>query len=256
LPKNKVVATENQENSLPKNTWRILGLAAVLLLIVTVSAIGFISAGFFDPKPVGESIAHIPLQPQSVPAGTQSVRWLIINLRADSFSLRLTAAYQSGDLDSGYGLALGSDESALVIAISPLGYTTITQFEPLLPPTIGGEDSFDDLDGMIANGPTKSENNKTLMWPLMAAAGSENPLLEWQPWPHIHSDQETNEIWLDKRWETITVRINRELLWIGSVQNVGTQVGLWTTSFNQEATIDFESLILFSETARPLTQPH
>ena len=225
--------TDPQTSPLPRQSWRILGLAAVLLLTATVTAIGLISAGFFDPKPVGELTAELPLQPQSIPAGTQSLNWLDYPLTADDFSLRLTAAYESGDLDVGYGLALGSEDAALVVAVSPLGYAAITHFEPLPSQT---NSNLGELDTMIANGP-----------PVNAAKQPGTPLLEWQPWPHVNTDQEPNEIWVDKRGETITVRITREILWTGNVSISASQVGLWSGSSNEAGTVDFETLAIFSE---------
>lgn len=225
--------TDLQISPLPRQSWRILGLAAVLLLATTVTAIGLISAGFFDPKPAGELTAELPLQPQSVPAGMQRLDWLDYSLTADDFSLRLTAAHESGELDVGYGLALGGDDAALVVAVSPLGYAAVVPFEPLFSQT---ESDLEELDSMIAN-----------RLPVDTGEWAGASLFEWQLWPHVNTDQETNEIWLDKNGETMTVRINRELLWNGSVSLSVSQVGLWSGSFDKSGTIDFETLAIFSE---------
>ena len=235
--RHQYVGTTLKNNPLPKRTWQVLGLAAVLLLALTVGAIGFISAGFFDPKPVGEITAELALKPQYVPGQTENIQWQNEPLPADDFSLRLTAAYQSGDLDSGYGLALGADESVLIVALSPLGYVTIHQLER--PSTIV-EDSAD-LNNMIANGPSFSPpKNEGLM--------ADTTILDWQPWPHVNQGTETNEIWLDKRGDTITIYINREHLWTGPISPPpSSQIGLFTASFNKTTTIDFKTLEIFTE---------
>ena len=38
------------------------------------------------------------------------------------------------------------------------------------------------------------------------------PVLPWQPWPHVQPGGNPNELWLDIRGSEISVRINRELL--------------------------------------------
>ncbi|MFZ0544974.1 MAG: hypothetical protein WAM60_06030 [Candidatus Promineifilaceae bacterium] len=235
--------SDPQTSPLPRQIWRILGLAAVLLLILTVSAISLISAGFFDPKPVGKETAELPLQTESIPAHTQTLRWLDERLTADSFSLRLTAAYQSGDLDSGYGLAFGGDDGALVVAVSPLGNAAV--FQPGSLSLINNEP--DNLDGMIANRPLGNSNDGVFVWPSSATSPPETPLLEWQPWPHVHTHEETNEIWLDKRGEELTIRINRELFWTGRISIPAAQIGLWSAAFNEATVIDFENLAIFEE---------
>lgn len=242
------MTTENQENTLPKNTWRILGLVAVLLLVITVTGIGFISAGFFDPKPVGTLTAEYPLQPEFIPTGTQQLNWLDDDLTASNFTLRLTAAYQSGEKDVGYGVAVGSDTAVFVVAISPLGNAAITHLQlPPSQPVVDEGIGPDDLDNMIANGPSRNEAEQFLTWPISATAQSETPLLQWQPWPHINGGQDTNEIWLDKRGDEITVRINRELLWMRSFPISVSKIGLWAGSYNEAGTIDFKTLTIFSE---------
>jgi hypothetical protein len=238
------VTTNSENDRLPKYAWWALGLTAVLLLALTVGAIGFISAGFFDPKPIGGLTAELSLEPVSLAAQTQSIEWLDPNLiTADSFTLRLSAANQSGDLDSGYGLALGSDDSVLIAAVSPLGYVLISQLEAEL--------DTDTLDNMIANGPTADGNGRGVGWPLLETPESENALLPWQPWPHVKRGLETNEIWLDKRGETVTIYVNRELLWSGPISPLALrpQIGLYAAAFNRPATINFNRLEIFSEIA-------
>ncbi len=226
--------TTFKTNTLPKQTWRILGLTAVLLLIITVAAIGFISAGFFDPKPVGELTAELPLQPITVEANQQTFTWLDYDLTAESYTLRLTAAHQSGDPDSGYGLAIGNAQKTLLIALSPTGYAAIQTHQ--LNPTQIKNSSQDDLDNMIANRPSDNASTKTT-----------TSIFEWQPWPHVKTGNQTNEIWLDKHGRTITIYINRELLYTGPLTLSTPQIALYTATYNQPITINFEKLTIFSE---------
>ena len=219
---------------LPRLTWHFLSLTAVLLLAITVVGIGFISAGFFDPKPIGEFTAELPLQPITVAADQQTFTWLDYDLTAESYSLRLTAAHQSGDLDSGYGLAVGNTEEALLIALSPTGYATIQTH--LLIPTEITTGNQNDLDNMIANNPSLSQPSNQI-----------TPILDWQPWPHIQRGNETNEIWIDKNGRTLTIIINREQLYTGSLSFSTTQIALWTATFNQPTTINFEKMTIFAQ---------
>jgi len=218
--------TTFKTDTLPKQTWRILGLTAVLLLIITVTAIGFISAGFFDPKPVGELTAELPLQPITVEANEETLTWLDYPLTAESYTLRLTAAHQSGDPDSGYGLAVGNAQEVLLIALSPTGYATVQIYQP----------SQRCQALMINDGSPNTIDEKCLA-----------SVFDWQPWPHVKTGSQTNEIWLDKRGQTITIYINRELLYTGSLALYTPQIALWTATNNQPTTINFEKLTIFSK---------
>jgi hypothetical protein len=220
-----------EKTPLPRHTWRILSLSAVLLLLATVLAIGFISAGFFDPQPVGSLAAEIPLTAQSVPALGQSLTWLNHPLSDGGYSLHLTAAHQSGETDISYGLALGNEEAALVIAVSPLGYIAIHQRH--VPISL----AQDNLDNMIANNPNLAT---TVPFSL-------TDLLPFQRWPHTNPGQAANEIWLDKQGDTITIRLNRELLWQGSFPlSPAARPGLWLASFNDQTTVEFQLLLIYT----------
>jgi hypothetical protein len=148
------------------------------------------------------------------------------------------AAHQSGSPDSGYGLALGSSDEALLIALSPTGYLTIQEHQLQLGQAFGTglTDSPDELNNMIANGPTANQTSDAIM-----------PILTWQPWPHVKTGTQTNEIWLDKRGSELTVQINREYLYTGPTNFSPNKIGLWTAAFNEASTIDFKTLTIFSE---------
>ena len=70
-------------------------------------------------------------------------------------------------------------------------------------------------------------------------------ILPWQPWPHVQPEE--NEIWLDVRGETITVRINREILWQGTYTLTGKQVGLLGENFGDTAVYKLNALEIFAE---------
>jgi hypothetical protein len=238
------VSVESQNDLLPKNTWRVLGLAAVLLLAVTVTAIGFISSGFFDPQPVGELRAELSPGLKFIASKSQQIQWLDYPLTAENFSLRLTAAHEAGELDVGYGLAVGSNESALVIGLSPLGYAGIFMLDSFgMQSRVNEIESSDELDNMIANRLLESE--QFLGGLFFLRTGSETILFDWQPWPHVRGEQETNEIWLDKSGGEIIIHINRELLWQGELLIPVSSVGLWSGSYNEAGTMDFNSLAIF-----------
>jgi hypothetical protein len=127
------------------------------------------------------------------------------------YSVRLTAAYAGGETDSGYGLAVGNNEAALVVAVSPLGEAAVWQ-------TVAGEDE-------------------------------PRYLLPWQPWPHVQQGIAPNEIWLDVAEDDdlmrVTARINRELLWEGEVERLYSGAALWLGSFGGPVTVDFQTLDWF-----------
>ncbi|MCB8939721.1 MAG: hypothetical protein H6655_15020 [Ardenticatenaceae bacterium] len=178
------------------------GLAG--LLATAVLLIILIAAGVFDPKPVGTLQASLPVASLSLNQPGQTVVWLEDPLPAGNFSVRGTAVYQQGNLDSGVGLALGSQADAFVVAVSPLGYVLVQQGEALL--------------------------------------------LPWQPWPHVGLAEAPNELWLDVRGESVTVRLNRELLWQGTLHLAARQLGLFGEGFGGETAVyTFPSLQIYSE---------
>jgi hypothetical protein len=176
-------------------------------LLVTV----VIASGRLDPQPIGRLQASRPLAGQAVAAGQQRAVWLDETIPAGGYSLKLRAALQNGEQDIGYGLLVGRPEDYLGLAVSPLGYLTIWR----------------------ENGP--------------AGEAVEQPILPWQTWPHIGRGSERNEIWLNVAGDEVTVRLNGERLWQGTIAGLGKQVGLWTESFGQAAVVDFQELRLYYE---------
>lgn len=183
---------------------RIMGV--LLLAIVTTAVI--IEAGLFDPRPHGTKKWQRSFAPQTIPAATSHITWLERPLPAAGYSLRLTAAYRSGETDIGYGLAIGGESQYLAIALSPAGYLAIWQ------ESIHAAPSF---------------------------------IIPWQTWPHVRTGAAANEIWVDVEAGQATVRINREWLWQGEVGQLGSYAGLLGQSFGEEATVGRQTLQLFTQ---------
>ena len=186
-------------------------LRRLILLLVGAAALAasLIAVGIFDPRPLGPVQWEQTLSTQTIPAEARQLVWLDHPLPA-VFSLRLTAAYQRGETDVGYGLALGDDSRYLAVAVSPLGYVSIWQ--------------TDTSAGQIAD----------------------TVLLPWQSWPHVRTGAAANELWLDAAGGQVTVHLNREWLWTGPVASVGGRPGVLAESFGAPVVIDFQMLQLFA----------
>lgn len=199
--------------SLPLWTWRVLGITAVTLLLSAVVGIALISAGWFDPRPLG------PLQTTRMPgllrisAGESRLQWVEQAPSQADFSARLLAAHGRGERDIGYGLAVGNAQSALVVAVSPLGYVRVWQQGP------------EDSDVRIEHMP-------------------------WQTWPHVRRDDAENEIQIDVTPDVVSVRLNRELLWQGKSDVNTENLGLYLESFGGATAVDFRQLTLYYEEPR------
>lgn len=72
------------------------------------------------------------------------------------------------------------------------------------------------------------------------------PVLPWQPWPHVRLHDAANEIWIDVRGDQLTVRLNRELLWQGSHPLPTRNIGLYGEGFGETAVYTFSTLELFT----------
>lgn len=196
---------------------RILIGVALLLLIITLLAIGLISAGVFDPRPLGRLSYRDELNRQ-VAVVDEHQEQLLERPSSDEFSVRLGAALSSGNSDIGFGLKIGDTLSSIIVAVSPLGYVTI--MEHLVPDKALETDSqgFDDPEH----------------------------LLPWQTWPHVEDGTTSNEIWVDiKDSKLVSVRINRELLWTGALPLDGTDIEFWAESYDAPAVIDLDYIELY-----------
>ncbi len=187
---------------------RALAWSALVLLLAAVAGISFISMGLFDPPVVGATETKVALDRVLTTDGEQ-VEWLEVAPSSDLFTVRLAAAYTQGERDSGYGLALGTADDYMTVAVSPVGYVTMF-----------------------------ARNGSPIRLPASAS------ILSWQPWPHVWVGEKSNEFWLEAKGEQLSVRLNRELLWQGTWAGRGRGVGLYLVTYNQPVTITFQSLTI------------
>lgn len=188
--------------------WPWLKWAILLATVGAAVMISLISAGVFDPKPIGDRLGQYSLQQVELGSRTSHLEWLDKSAPASDYSLRLTAALADGELDSAYGLALGDEDHYLVVAFSPVGYVSFWR---------------QDGDRLVK-------------------------LIPWRTWPHVNPPLETNELWFDVTGERLTsIRTNREILWQGDEALAGRQIGLWAESFGGPAIFDFQRLETFAD---------
>jgi len=190
--------------------------ATSFLLLVALLAIVAISGGLFDPKPQGELISREIIDRQ-IRIDDEYQRLLSSNPSYAEYSVRLNAAWGSGDQDIGYGLKLGNENEGTIVAVSPLGYVTIMeQQENQAPAGIGLEYKEPDH------------------------------IMPWQTWPHVRQESQTNEIWIDVMDSQMTsVRVNRELLWKGAAPLMGSDAFFWAESYGEPAIVTIGSYELF-----------
>lgn len=200
------MATSERRPPPPPGVWRGLGLVAVLLLLASITAIGLISAGVFDPRPAGDVVNRRELTARGVGPGETVLIWLYEYSGADTFAARLTAAWAEGEQDVGYGATVGAEDDYLTAAVSPLGYAAVW---------------------------AEQDGRREMMFP-------------WQPWPHVRRGGEANEIQIEVSGRRVSVRVNRERLWEGERTVQGKAAGLYAQSFGQETVIDFQELVTFA----------
>lgn len=199
----------NMEPTSKINQW--IGFTAVLILSVLMLGIILISAGIFDPKPLGTKNQSIVPGLLSITAGQEKSELIPAVPYHDTFSLRLTASLKEGEQDSGYGLIVGPSEDHIGVAISPLGYLTLWQ---------------------VTTASVSTNNNKQI--------------IPWRTWPHIRQGTQENEIWLDiKDRHLIRILVNREILWEGEIPIQGKAVFVWGASFGEAAIFDFSKLDVY-----------
>lgn len=141
----------------------------VCLLVTAVFLIILIASGVFDPKPAGELQKTVPATTRTVSELGQTIRWLDAPLPDGDFSVRGTAVFQSGNPDSGVGLALGDEEQAFVAAVSPLGYVLVQQAgETLLPwqpwPHVQMEENPNEIWIDVRGSEMTVRLNRELLW--------------------------------------------------------------------------------------------
>ena len=194
--------------------YRWISRTALLLLLVTVLAIGLIASGIFDPSPAGTSLWRLENERMRLSSQSRDIIWLDEPVPDSPITIHMTAAHREGEEDIGYGLLFGDDAAYLAVGVSPLGYLAIWQSDAQ---SGGSTDSY---------------------------------LLEWQTWPHVKTEDSLNEIWVDIVGNQATVRVNREWLWEGIIASGSGNVGLLGESFGESAVIDFESVELFASNGK------
>lgn len=189
------------------------------LIFTAAAGVGLISSGLFDPRPIGAETWSLRLAALSIPMESRQTIWLEQVAAKASHTVRLTAAYGSGELDAAYGLFLGADSDYLAVAVSPTGYAAIWR----------GDDGHS----------TERMQRQSFIVP-------------WQVWPHVKYETGSNEIWLDVSHDApagnrLTVRINRELFWSGEIGLLEGGIAYFGESFGDPVEIDFQEIRLFSE---------
>lgn len=74
----------------------------------------------------------------------------------------------------------------------------------------------------------------------VAIRAGDQDLFPYQPWPHARAG--VNEIWIDVQGTAVTVRLNREWLWSGTIETVPTRLGLIGEGFAETAVVVWEKV--------------
>ena len=187
---------------------KVLRWGFVVVVAVTAVIVLLILSGVNDPKPIGALVGERPLFPQIIAPEAPRLTWLEEPVPTGNTTVRLTAAQEEGHgMDIGYGLVLGDDDTHLAVAVSPLGYVSVWQ------------QTIDETD----------------------------VIFPWQPWPHVGRDSAPNEIWVDVEDGHLNIRINREFLWEGEIDQPSGHIGVIAESFGEATIVDYKSLEIFEE---------
>jgi hypothetical protein len=183
---------------------RFLTLLALFLISSIVLVVFILSLGFYDPIAIDESSRHRKLIDLQIPSKTTKNKWLKEDLPQPPFSIRVIGNFDSGDLDSAFGLMLSQQDGIIAVMISPLGYVSVWH-------------------------ETSSTNTNT-----------KDFYLPWQIWPHVHTGSSENEIYVHLNGDILSIRINRErLLEISEIDQVD-RIGIMGESFGRDTMINFQ----------------
>jgi hypothetical protein len=182
---------------------RITTLLALFLIFSIVLGVFLIALGLFDPIEKDKPIWQKTLTPIRVTSQSIKVSWLKEALPQSPYSIRVTGNFDSGEMDSAFGLVLSQTNEHIVVLVSPLGYVSIWHA------------------------------------PSLANKNSRDYYLPWQTWPHISAGDSENEIYARVNGDKLSIRINREWLWdIDGIDQID-GFGIIGESFGEETTIDF-----------------
>ena len=212
---------------------RWLGWSAVLLLLLAVLGISLISMGVFDPPLAGDEESVMPLDRQ-LTVSTEQIEWLDMAVEGEAVTVWLAAAYTQGEQDSSYGLALGSPDDYLVVAVSPAGYVTVFQVNSEQLAVTSEQLAVNSEQFTLANDPFAVHHSPFTV--------HHSPLLPWQPWPHVWRGQQSNEFLLEIVGDDVTARVNREWLWQGKWEGRGRAPALYLATHNQPVTVSFQQI--------------
>jgi hypothetical protein len=191
---------------------RWIGYTAIIVFLVVILGIALISAGIFDPKPIGSLELTFEPGTLEVSAGASHFQKLDEVHSLSSGTIRLTAALIEGELDMGYGLSFGPVDQQVGIGISPLGYLTVWHDEGVL-----------------------------------AADKEASPNIPWRTWPHVRQNFEENEIWADIENQRLkTIYVNRELLWQGDIPIQSVPLSIWAESFGESTKVNYPKLEIYA----------
>lgn len=191
----------NSEPTFKTNYYgRWLRWTAVALLTLIFIIILLITTGFFDPSSTETN--HITIRPTTLTIAPQNkqIIWQA-PIPTLPYSIKLNAALQSGEVDSGYGLLLGTENEHFGIAVAPTGYLTVWQ-----------------------TGKQETIFLPWQTWPHVQTGNSPNEI-----WLDMAADG------------LATVRVNREFLWSDEIVMPMGEVGVYGESFGETAVIDFQS---------------
>ena len=91
------------ELSHDNNKRKLFILTALVMLLIALLALFIISIGLFDPKPLGELAIRKEFD-QSIRIDDEYLLPLTGEYSSSEYTVRLSAAWNSGDHDVGYGL--------------------------------------------------------------------------------------------------------------------------------------------------------
>lgn len=191
-------------------------LTALVALLIALLALFIISIGLFDPKPLGQLAIREEFD-LSIRIDDEYLLPLTREFSSAEYTVRLSAAWNSGDHDMGYGLQLGDEAEGIIVAVSPLGYVALQKQHDNRAPITSGL-NFQDAEHLVP----------------------------WQTWPHVNKGDQANEIWVDIEDSHLTsVRINRELLWNGAAPMTGDGIFFWAKSYGEPGVVTIGSYELF-----------
>jgi hypothetical protein len=200
------------QDSFPEWLWRASLYSLIGVVGITLVVLALILMGVTDPKPIGTLTIDAPLD------------------QVDGSMLTLVEANTQSLIDTPY-------------QIDPPGTIELTASLQSGPAESGygvwwGENA-DHVQGLVAvngNG-------------YLTIVQAEQPIMEWQPWPHVRSAGDSNRLRVDIEAGQVVVRINDEFTASFEAESGDPlQIGLYAESFNTGgAVVAFERIRVWEE---------